>query len=401
MREKANAIIYITISIVLLSICLLIISCIPNTTETTEEEREKEDDINSSTVELKVAVGEEEKGLEVYTPSEVVSFEYKATPYFEESESYITLFGGIVGSTNGKWHSVRFQDKDGNDATVGLLRASMGYFHAGRWEIELRAKNAKGSVVYYGTTGTVYINPARVNAFSVALHGIQSIGKNATLTLTFTGLETEENSGMIPYLRLKYLNGEIVEKNGISDGWTLKKIGNGRIEYALKLSHLSAGEVDAYVALKLKNGSVNTAEAFKTILIDGELTKVTGTLESAPYVTPSFDIKEDRSELDGTITTKDATLIENANGKNAYKIQWSKDKTVSFTFQPTGETASRNVTVKWYMDAVYKGEGTSFSLALKDLSTTGGNYTISALISSDGEKTVSKEVILIVLPTEV
>lgn len=400
-KNKATAIISIVIFLILLFyICILLISCTPDTTGEKEGESSTEEDINSSIVELTVAVGEE-KGLEVYTPSEIASFEYKATPFFKESESYIALFGGIVGSTNGEWHSVRFQDKDGNDSTVGHLRTSMGYFHSGRWEIELRAKNAKGNVVYYGTTGAVYINSARVNAFSVPLHGVQSIGENATLTLTFTGLETDENSGMIPYLRLKYLNGETVEKNGYADGWSSKKVGDGRIEYSLNLTPISAGEVDVYIALRLSDGSVNTAEAFKTVLIDGELTKVTGTLESAPYVTPSFDIKEDKSEIDGTITATGATMVENANGKNSYRTQWGKDKVVTFTFTPTGETVNKDVTVKWYVDALYKAEGATFNIALKDLSASGGNYILSAIISRDGEKTISKEVIFTVLPTEV
>ena len=94
-------------------------------------------------------------------------------------------------------------------------------------------------------------------------------------------------------------------------------------------------------------------------------------------------------------------MVENANGKNSYRTQWGKDKAVTFTFTPTGETVNKDVTVKWYVDALYKAEGATFNIALKDLSASGGNYTISAIISRDGEKTISKEVIFTVLPTEV
>lgn len=382
---KKNAFI---IFLIILSFSFACVSC-----DNVAVEWEKEE---NGEVELVIS-SLEEKGLKINTPSTVKTFEYKATPYFEESEEYIALNGGIVGSTNGKWRSVIFQDANGEDATVGHLRASMGYYHAGRWEIEIRAKNANGNILFYGTTGKIYINKARKNAFIIALRGVKNAGgTTASLSATFTGLETTDGDGMIPYLRLTYLDGTILEWKGTTDGWEKNKVGNGRIKYNLEKQNLPSGEVDVYIALLLKNDSVNTAEAFKTILIEGEKTEITGTIESGAYISPSFDIKQDVSEIEGKIVSISGVKEKKDNQSGKRYFEAEPDKDVSFKYEVEN---SSDYTVSWYIDSVFQSQGKIFNFSSGILGYSGGNYTLTAVIER-GEKTKSEEIKLVLIPEE-
>lgn len=334
---------------------------------------------------LNMEVPYAEKLLSVDAPQNIKAFEYRATPEFEQDEDQAAYSQDIVGDTKGEWKSVRFQDSTGADATVGRLRAVMGYYQQGRWTIELRALNANGNIVYYGTTDTVYLNSNRVNAFTVSLHGVRTAA-NTQLKITFTGLETEEGKGMKPSLTLAYLDSTV---KTITTGWTTKKIKDGVIEYSAVISNLDSGEVTGTLKLSTEGGEIQTAETFKTVLINGETTVVTGTLESGAFARPAFNITEDKSEVQGTIEAREGaskaltpqtfTMDVNTTAKFAFVMDAAYDNGKAYS-------------VKWYMAGSEKSSDSVFAFT----PTVPGNYSLTAAVTR-GEKAYSTEAVIVVL----
>ena len=337
-------------------------------------------------VTIEVEVPYSEKLLSVSAPSKITAFEYKATPGFVQDEDLDSYSQNIVGDTKGEWKSVKFQDKDGNNATVGRIRAVMGYYQQGRWTLEIRALNANGNVVYYGTTDTIYLNSNSTNAFSVSLHGVRNEKTETKLKITFTGLETEENTGMKPSITLCYLDNTT---KTITEGWIEKKIKDGVIEYSALIENLDAGEVTATIALSTGGGAVQTAETFKTVLIDGETTVVTGTLESGAFVRPGFDIEEDKSEVKGSIEVREGA--EAALAPHSFTMKANTSATFTFAMDKNADNG-KSYTVKWYIAGVEKASGLSYTFS----PATPGNYYLTAVVTR-GEKIYSTEAVIVVL----
>lgn len=336
------------------------------------------------TIEMEVPYGE--KLLSVSAPSKITAFEYKATPGFVQDEDLDSFSQSIVGDTKGEWKSVRFQDKDGNDATVGKIRAVMGYYQQGRWTLEIRALNANGNVVYYGTTGTIYLNSNRVNAFSVEMHGVRSEETETKLKITFTGLETEEGTGMRPAVTLRYLDNTT---KTITEGWTEKKIKDGVIEYSTVIGNLDAGEITATVSLSTPGGVVQTAETFKTVLIDGETTVVTGTLESGAFDRPGFEIEEDKSEVKGSIEAGEGA--SKALAPQSFTMTVNTTAVFTFVMDENADNG-KAYSVKWYVAGIEQSTGNTYAFS----PDTPGNYYLTASVTR-GEKAYSTEAVVVVM----
>ena len=345
-------------------------------------------------VEIETVVYSSEKLLNVTTPQNIKKFEYRATPLFEEDDDLETPTGKITGDTEGEWKSVRFQDETGEDAFIGKLRAVMGYYRQGRWEIELRALNADGDIVYTSTTGTVYFNANKRNAFSVELRGEHTTSVAAAkLNIVITGLETEENKALVPLFVYEYTDG--VRKE-ISEGWTTRKVQDGVMEYTLYREDLEPGEVYCTLSLSTDGGSLQTAESFKTILINGSLTEITGTMESGAFIHTGFVITEDKSEVKGRIVAGEG-VTESLDPQRHFIAVQSKDDAV-FTFeQDASDTGGSDYTVTWYVDGVRIGEGVNL---LFSRTQTAGNYLISAEVRRN-EKVFTTDVVLVLMPEEV
>lgn len=328
----------------------------------------------------------EEKLLEIWAPGKVKSFVYKATPTFVQDGD---LSNGIVGEQT-EWKTVKFYRVDDNVIdTVGHLKASMGYYQPGRWEIEIMALNANGNPVYYGTTGTVYLNAGETNGFIVPLHGVTSIGESASLEVSFTGPRTAElaKDSPQPSMKIVWLDGTERE---ITTGWSSTNSSRGTVFHSIHLDNLPAGETKIIFTLTQPDGAVVTQETAAVLLVNGETTTVEGSIETGGYMDPSFEIEEDKSEIKVSVEIVEGAVKRPADpdGKSPQVFDVPVFGVAKFNFFPEGANAD---TWKWYVDGKEAGTGSILVFNKK----VPGTYQVTACVWRD-EKTASEEFLVIV-----
>lgn len=335
---------------------------------------------------LNITVPLEEKLLTVTVPGEVKSFVYRAIPLFEQDED---ITGNIVGAKE-EWTPVMFYTEEGEESTVGHLRASMGWYASGAWEIEIKALNANGNTVYYGTTGKIYLNAGEKNGYEIELHGVQFEGEYAELDISFTSLRTslEVENGPQPKVEITYTNGE---KRQFSSLWTSTNTSEeeGTVRHTIHIDSLPVGEAEVYITLSLPDGSAITSERLAILLINGETTFIEGTLETGEYINPSFSITQDKSEIKGKITAISGVTEEASLSKTnrVFKSQLGQSATFSYLVE-TGEKECD--TYRWLVDSVEKGQTKEFVFSASDV----GQYTVTVIANRD-EKTTSEEILVI------
>lgn len=338
----------------------------------------------TGTITLSVNVPVEEKLLQAHTPAKVEKIVYKATPLFVQDEDVLM---NIIGSQP-NWTQIIFRTFDGKPDTVGHLRASAGYYQAGKWKIELMALNAGGNPVYYGTTGDVYINAGEQNAFFIEFHGVQSIGQSAALDVNFTSLRNEENLGENPKPSavIKWLDGS--EMKFEANEWTSTIETEGTVRHVIKKTGLPAGEVEIIFTLTMNDGSVITQERVSTILINNETTVIDGTLETGEYKDPTFDITEDQTEIEMEIRSVSVCVeLEQPDKDKARIFRADFGSTAVFEAVITGKSAD---SITWYVDGKEVGKGKQCGFKAEAV----GQYTLSSIVQRD-EKTASEEVLVV------
>ena len=334
----------------------------------------------------------EEKLLEVWAPGKVKSFVYKATPGFVQDGDLTSI---IVGEQK-NWTPVTFQRVEDNvPDTVGHLKAVMGYYQPGRWEIEIMALNANGNPVYYGSTGTVYLNAGESNGFIVPLHGVTSIGESASIDVTFTGPRTSDQvtDSPRPSMKIKWLDGT---ERTISTGWTSTNASRGTVLHTIHVDNLPAGETDITFILTQADGAVVTSETAAVLLVNGETSTVEGSIETGEYMDPSFDITEDESEIEVVVRAESGATLQEASpdGKGPQVFEMELFTKSCFSYTPSGAPADK---WRWYINGdlqLWKEDMFIFN------ETIPGMYQVTACVWR-GEKTASEDFIVIVKPKNV
>lgn len=343
------------------------------------------DDINGhASLLLNITVPVEEKLLTVTIPREIKTFVYRATPLFEQDAD---MTGNIIGAKS-EWTPVFFYTEEGEESTVGHLKASMGWYSSGAWEIEIKALNANGNTVYYGTTGRIYLNAGEINGYEIELRGVQFEGEYAELDISFTSLRTsvEVENGPQPKVELIYSNGETRQFSH----WTSTNTSEeGTIRHTIHIDSLPAGEADVYIMLSLSDGSVITGERLAILLIGGEKSFIEGTLESGEYINPNFSITEDKSEIKGKITALRGVTeeISLSSFNRVFRAQLGQSATFSYLVD---EGERECDTYCWLVDSIEKCQAKEFTFTPSDV----GQYTVTA-IAHRGEKTTSEEILVV------
>lgn len=336
--------------------------------------------------EIMLTVPAEEKLITVWVPGKVASFVYKATPKFVQDED---VFNDITGAQP-EWTPVKFYTVTGEEETVGHIRASMGYYQPGEWEIEIMALNRSGNPVYYGTTGSVFLNAGELNGFMLELHGVQSIGSTAALDVTFTGPRVSENvSGSPkPKMVITWLEGN---KREISSGWTSTVKTDGTIEHSIHLEGMPAGETEVLLATVMPDGSPVSEERIAVLLVNGETTIIEGTLETGEYTDPSFDIEEDKTEIKASVRIVSGGTERAPDpydgGERFFDV--AKNATAVFSYDLDG---AEGQSWKWYVNGIQEGTEKTFRF----MKTEPGQYQVTA-VTWRNEKTVSEEILVIVM----
>ena len=334
----------------------------------------------------------EEKLLEVWAPSKVKSFVYRATPGFVQDGD---LSSTIVGEQR-NWTPVTFRrvETDVPD-TVGHLKAVMGYYQPGKWEIEIMALNANGNPVYYGSTGTVYLNAGESNGFIVPLHGVTSIGEAASIDVTFTGPRTGDQVADSPHpsMKIKWLDGT---ERTIDSGWSSTNASRGTVLHTIHVDNLPAGETDITFILTQTDGAVVTSETVAVLLVNGETSTVEGSIETGEYMDPSFDITEDRTEIEVKVRAESgATLREGSpDGKGPQVFELEAFTEACFSYTPSGDPGD---IWKWYVNGdlhFWTSDRFRFNEVIP------GMYQLTACVYRE-EKTASEDFIVIVKPKAV
>lgn len=348
-------------------------------------EQPKAQDNGYAVMEMTVDVPVEEKLLTVWAPGQVRSFVYKATPKFVQDGD---VYNDIVGQRL-DWAPVTFYTSTGEEETVGHLRASMGYYQPGGWEIEIMALNAGGNPVYYGTTGHVYLNAGERNGFVLELHGVQSIGSAASLDVTFSGPRVSEALGGSPkpVMDIKWLDGTT---RRVGSGWTSTIQTDGTILHHIHIDNLPAGETDVVFSTVMPDGTIVTKETAAVLLINGETTTVEGTLETGSYIDPGFDIEEDKSEITASIriVSGGSERVHNPYDGGERFFDVAIGSAAVFSYDLTGAEGD---SWRWLVDGVQKGTGKTFTFTENDP----GQYQITAMTWRD-EKTCSEEILVVV-----
>lgn len=348
-------------------------------------EQPKVQDNGYAVMEMTVDVPVEEKLLTVWAPGQVRSFVYKATPKFTQDAD---IYNDIVGQQL-DWTPVKFYTSTGEEETVGHLRASMGYYQPGGWEIEIMALNSGGNPVYYGTTGHVYLNAGERNGFILELHGVQSIGSTASLDVTFSGPRVSEslNGSPKPVMDIKWLDGTT---RHVDSGWSSTIQTDGTILHHIHIDNMPAGETDVVFSTVMSDGTVVTKETTAVLLINGETTTVEGTLETGSYIDPGFDIEEDKSEITASIRIVSGGSERPYNpydgGERIFDV--SVGSTAVFSYDLTGAEGD---SWRWLVNGLQTGTNKTFIFTENDP----GQYQITAMTWRD-EKTCSEEILVVV-----